>query len=74
MTTSTGEQPAVLGWLTEWRTLETEERVVVTPVGDLIDHDVEGDCVCGPYIEHLGGRDWLYSHASLDGRELLEGG
>jgi hypothetical protein len=68
------EPPAVLGWLTEWHTLADEERVVLSPENDLIDHDPTGDCVCGPYIEHLGGKDWLYMHASLDGREKLEGG
>lgn len=69
---ATTEPPAVLGWLTEWRTLADEERVVITPVDDLVEHDPDGDCVCGPYVEHLGGRDWLYMHRSLDDRECLE--
>lgn len=59
-------------WLTEWHTLADEERIVITPVDDLVEHDAVGDCACGPYVEHLGGRDWLYSHYSLDGREKEE--
>lgn len=68
------ESQAVLTWLTEWRILPDEDRIVMTPEGDLMEHDTAGDCVCGPYIEHLGGRDWLYVHHSLDGREKHEGG
>lgn len=51
-------------------------RVHVVPVGDLIEHDSEGeDCVCGPtveLVETLSGDGWLFVHHSLDGREALE--
>ena len=47
------------------------------PVGDLIEHDVDGsDCICGPTIEPVfredGSNGWLVIHHSLDGREQQE--
>lgn len=45
---------------------------------DLIEHDVEHQdaCICGPTIEAVfaddGSCGWLYTHHSLDGRELRE--
>jgi hypothetical protein len=48
----------------------------VVPVGDLIDHDTERECVCGPVTEPAergdGSIGWLAVHHSLDGRELQE--
>ena len=49
----------------------------VLPIGDLIDHDSEGDeCVCGPTSEPVkrddGSIGWLITHHSLDGRENTE--
>lgn len=66
------EVSAAERWLTEWHTLADEEQIHIVPVGDLVEHERTRDCACGPYREHLEGRDWLYMHASLDGRELLE--
>lgn len=47
------------------------------PLGDLIDHDIEGDdCVCGPTTEPVPSEDgtvgWHVVHHSLDGREAGE--
>jgi hypothetical protein len=47
------------------------------PVGDLIEHETEGDgCVCGPTAEPVkrddGSVGWHMLHHSLDGRELSE--
>ncbi|MGW0780315.1 hypothetical protein [Streptomyces sp. NPDC002913] len=54
--------------------------VHVTPLDDLIEHDTDSDdssCVCGPQEVplDLGGGfiAWAYVHASLDGREHVEG-
>jgi hypothetical protein len=49
--------------------------VHVLPVGDLIEHEADDECICGPTAmfidgEHLSG--WVMAHASLDGRELKE--
>jgi hypothetical protein len=48
----------------------------IIPVGDLIDHEVSDDCVCGPQAEPIsredGSMNWLYVHHSLDGREKDE--
>lgn len=51
--------------------------VHICPVGDLIDHDTDGDdCPCGPTtIPHErddGTYGWLIRHHSLDGRERHE--
>lgn len=51
--------------------------VHVSPVGDLIEHETEGDdCPCGPEAEPVEREDgsvgWVISHHSLDGRELAE--
>ena len=47
----------------------------VEPVNDLIAHE-DNDCVCGPTVEPVprddGSIGWLYTHHSLDGRELKE--
>lgn len=54
------------------------DHVHCYPVNDLIEHDVEhqGDCVCGPASEPVlredGSCGWMYTHHSLDGRELRE--
>lgn len=53
--------------------------VHVLPIADLIEHEAHADaCVCGPrteFVEDAGGHavGMLVTHASLDGRELLEG-
>ena len=49
----------------------------VTPVGDLIDHDTDGDdCPCGPRTNPVqcedGSMGWVVVHHSLDGRESGE--
>lgn len=51
--------------------------VHVYPTADHVDHWVGGeDCVCGPDVEPVPGRDgavgWLITHHSLDGRERRE--
>lgn len=51
----------------------------VVPNGDLVDHDLTDDCVCGPTVQ-WGNADTgeayddgpLVIHHSLDGRELHE--
>lgn len=57
--------------------LDNSDVVHVLPLNDLIEHDESEDCVCGPECEMVIAEDgsiagWLYSHASLDGRELYE--
>jgi hypothetical protein len=49
----------------------------VVPVGDLVEHDTDGDeCVCGATVEPVerddGSVGWVVRHHSLDGRELRE--
>lgn len=51
--------------------------VHVVPVGDLIEHDTEGeDCACGPASQPVvrddGSVGWMVVHHSLDGREAHE--
>lgn len=49
----------------------------VFPVGDLIEHDVDGgECLCGPTTKPVprddGSMGWIVVHHSLDGREFAE--
>lgn len=50
------------------------DHVHVTPVDDLIEHDVtdDGDCVCGPEVEPIprddGSFGWSIVHHPLDSR------
>jgi hypothetical protein len=48
----------------------------VVPVGDLIEHDTEGPCPCGPTDQPVprddGSIGWIAVHHSLDGRERHE--
>jgi hypothetical protein len=54
------------------------DRVHVTPIDDLIEHDLESeDCACGPATRPVkredGSMGWVVVHHSLDGRERYEG-
>jgi len=62
-----------------WEILEPTDRpeeLHVIPTDDLIEHDDTKDCVCIPDREAIfcndGSFRYMYSHPSLDGRELLE--
>ena len=53
------------------------ETLHVVPIDDLIEHQTDGDeCICGPDCELVQRDDapdmYLYSHHSLDGREIHE--
>lgn len=52
------------------------ELIHVVPLNDLVEHDTQSECVCGPRVEVAkrddGSVGWLYVHHSLDGRELRE--
>jgi hypothetical protein len=54
------------------------QTVHVLPVGDLIQHEEEGEvCPCGVTVEPVkdeetGPVGWLITHNSLDGRERFE--
>lgn len=54
---------------------KTDMGYDVVPVNDLLDHDVDGTCVCGPesrLVKSESGDRWITVHNSLDGRELRE--
>ena len=48
----------------------------VHPLGDLIEHQMDAACPCGPRQEPVKREDgsvgWLVVHHSLDGRECPE--
>lgn len=48
----------------------------VVPLGDLVTHAGDEDCVCGPRIDPVerddGSIAWVVVHHSLDGREAYE--
>lgn len=58
------------GWVSGY---EPGTDVHVRPVGDLIEHPMTDDCVCGPTTEPVerpdGSFGWVVTHHSLDGRE-----
>jgi len=40
----------------------------IVPVDDEVGHDLDQDCICGPYFEDLGGGERLLAHYALDRR------
>jgi hypothetical protein len=47
----------------------------VMPVDDVISHEANEDCVCGPRVRRMDtpeGDGWLFTHHSADGREFHE--
>lgn len=54
-----------------WKVEEARHgRRHVWPVGDLCEHELEGDdCICGPTLEPDGEGGWFVIHHPLDGRE-----
>ena len=59
-----------------WEAIKIAHLVHVLPLDDLITHEVIYRCACGPACEPVqrddGGRGWMFTHHSLDGRELTE--
>lgn len=53
-------------WQIDWLNGDTDMHI--TPPDDLVGHELDPECVCGPYVEDLGGGDTLYQHQPLDGR------
>lgn len=52
------------------------ERLHVVPTSDLVEHDVDEDCVCGPTPDPVfrddGTNGWIFVHHALDGRDTGE--
>lgn len=48
----------------------------VYPLGDIVEHEVDEGCICGPTCEPVEREDgsfgYVYVHHSLDGREAFE--
>lgn len=59
-----------------WIVLDIDGGPHIIPRGDLIEHEVSTECVCGPETIPLhcddGTISYMYSHHSLDGREINE--
>lgn len=61
--------PELDQWEETWVTdAEIGDLMHVVPVADLIGHELEPDCACGPYWEDLGRGDFLIAHYPLDPR------
>lgn len=76
-----GEYVCILGNMSElpqklekyWQAVEINETDLhVIPFNDWIQHELADNCVCIPETESLENGYWMYTHASLDGRELNE--
>jgi hypothetical protein len=52
-----------------WYVVQVGGEAHVLPARDLVEHRPDEECVCGPTVEHVPP-GWLYTHHSLDGREL----
>jgi hypothetical protein len=52
------------------------DEVHVMPVGDVIEHELDEHCFCGPTFTPIdcedGSINWVYTHHSADGREHSE--
>ena len=52
---------------------EDSGRPHIFPIGDLVEHTVTEDCVCGPSDERLvskgDGDQWVLVHHRLDGNK-----
>ena len=52
---------------------EDSDRPHIFPIGDLVEHTVAEDCVCGPAEELLVNQEtgdrWVLVHHRLDGKE-----
>lgn len=61
------------GW---WVTEANDTNIHTHPHNDLIDHDLDGDCICLPEVETVERGDseivFLTYHHSIDGREAQE--
>lgn len=55
-------------WDCVWKMHDDGDTLHITPPGDAVAHELEEDCVCGPFVEDLGGGDKLVAHEALDGR------
>jgi len=53
-----------------------DDQIHVVPASDLIEHETNADCPCGPdaYEQEIaeGGFGYVYQHHALDGRECSE--
>lgn len=50
-----------------------DNDIHIVPNDDLIEHDFSDSCLCGPVWEpRLNDHGYLYTHHSLDGREMKE--
>jgi hypothetical protein len=61
------------GWVTALLALR---ELHVLPLDDLLEHELDEDCFCGPDFlpvdQDDGSIHWLYQHHSADGREHSE--
>jgi hypothetical protein len=51
---------------------ETCDVPHIYPVGDLVEHEDNHACVCGPFLTMTTGGVSVILHGSLDGRERFE--
>jgi len=59
-----------------WDVFTADGDAHVIPRGDVLEHTITDDCICGPRIEAVrradGSFGWLAAHNSVDGREFTE--
>jgi hypothetical protein len=56
----------------QWWAIHKGDDIHIIPHLDLVKHSESDECVCGPEAIYLGDNAWIYTHASLDGREYAE--
>lgn len=48
------------------------DEMHIVPHNDLIEHTESDECVCGPATSHPDDNLTVVTHASLDGREIID--
>lgn len=60
--------PDLSQWDEVWIEQDHGNEMHLVPVDDLIGHELDSECICGPYWEDLGKGDFLVAHHPLDKR------
>lgn len=55
----------IVEWDQVWTVCDWGDLLHIVPVDDAIEHELEWDCVCGPYRKQLEGADFLIAHHPL---------
>lgn len=52
-------------WNQTWTSNDFCDMLHITPLDDAVEHELDWDCLCGPYRCQLEGADFLVAHHPL---------